>query len=177
MAVRRKHIRDLVDRLLEQHGIISPPVPVEKIAEAFGLELRRAPAEEDLSGFLYRDRHKKTAAVGVNSTHHANRQRFTIGHELGHYLLHDLEGIHVDRRFEVKLRNGKSGEETDDQEKEANLFAAELLMPERILKADLAMIEQLDLEDEASLVRLSERYAVSVQALSFRVANLGLVTI
>ena len=38
------------------------------------------------------------------------------------------------------------------------------------------MIEQLDLEDEASLVRLAEQYAVSVQALSFRVANLGLVT-
>jgi Zn-dependent peptidase ImmA (M78 family) len=177
MAVRRKHIRDLVERLLDQHGIVGPPVPVEKIAGALGLELRRAPAEDDLSGFLYRDRHKKTAAVGVNSTHHANRQRFTIGHELGHYLLHDLEGIHVDRRFEVKLRNGKLGEATDDQEKEANLFAAELLMPERILKADLAMIEQLDLEDEASLGRLAGKYEVSVQALNFRVANLGLVTI
>jgi IrrE N-terminal-like domain len=57
--------------------------------------------------------------------------------------------------------------------KEANLFAAELLMPERILKADLAMIEQLDVEDEAFLGRLAGKYEVSVQALSFRVANLA----
>lgn len=177
MAVRRKHIRDLVNRLLEQHRVVGPPVPVEKIVDTLGLELRRAPAEDDLSGFLYRDRHKNTAAIGVNSTHQANRQRFTIGHELGHFLLHDHEGIHVDRRFEVKLRINRSSEESDDQENEANLFAAELLMPESILKADLAKIEQLDLEDEASLVRLAGKYAVSVQALSFRVANLGLVTI
>jgi Zn-dependent peptidase ImmA (M78 family) len=177
MAVRRKHVRSLVDQLLEQHGISGPPVPVETIVEALGLEVRRAPAEGDLSGFLYRDRQEKTAAIGVNSTHPTSRQRFTLGHELGHYLLHDRDGIHVDRRFNIKLRNAKSSQGTDDEEKEANLFAAELLMPERMLKAELAVIEQLDLEDEASLVRLAEKYAVSVQALSFRVANLGLVMI
>ena len=137
MAVRRKQIRSLVDQLLQQHSIVGPPVPVEKIATALGLELRRAPAEEDLSGFLYRDRQKKTATIGVNSTHHPNRQRFTVGHELGHYLLHDRDGIHVDRRFEIKLRNAKSSEGTDDEEKEANLFAAELLMPHEFLLKDI----------------------------------------
>jgi Zn-dependent peptidase ImmA (M78 family) len=100
-----------------------------------------------------------------------------IGHELGHYLLHDHDGIHVDRRFELTLRNARVIARTDDDEKEANLFAAELLMPQGLLKADLATMEQLDLEDEASMVRLAEQYAVSVQALNFRVANLGLVTI
>ena len=33
---------------------------------------------------------------------------------------------HVDRRFEIRLRNVKSSEGADDEEKEANLFAAEL---------------------------------------------------
>ena len=42
-AARKKHIRGLVDRLLEQHGAGAPPLPVEKIVEAFGLEIRRAP--------------------------------------------------------------------------------------------------------------------------------------
>jgi Zn-dependent peptidase ImmA (M78 family) len=177
MAVRRKHIRSLVDQLLQQHGITAPPVPVEKIVEALGLEVKRAPTEDDLSGFLYRDRQKKIATIGVNSTHHANRQRFTIGHELGHYLLHDQEGIHVDRRFEIKLRNAKSSEGTDDEEKEANLFSAELLMPNSFLDSDIAKVVPVDLEDEESLTRLAVMYGVSTQALIFRLAYLGHVQI
>ncbi len=150
---------------------------MEKIADALGLKLRRAPAEVDLSGFLYRDRKQKRATIGVNSTHHPNRQRFTVGHELGHYLLHDRDGIHVDRRFEIKLRNAKSSEGTDDEEKEANLFAAELLMPQAFLLKDITELGQVDLENEESLRQLAEQYRVSTQALSFRLGYLGFVRI
>ena len=173
MAVRRKHIRSLVDQLLQTHNVTAPPVPVEKIVEALGLEVRRAPAEDDLSGFLYRDRQKKTATIGVNSTHHTNRQRFTLGHELGHYLLHDYDGIHVDRRFQIKLRNAKSSEGTDDEEKEANLFAAELLMPKQMVEAAINSVEGLDLEDQQDLNDLATQFNVSVQAIAFRLAYLG----
>ena len=113
----------------------------------------------------------------MNSTHHENRQRFTIGHELEHFFLHDRDCIHVDRRFEIKLRNAKSSEGTEDEEKEANLFASELLLPKRLLDADITKVQQLDLEDEPALVRLAEQYAASVPALSFRLAYLGLVKI
>ena len=30
----------------------------------------------------------KTATIGVNALHHPNRQRFSVAHELGHYLMH-----------------------------------------------------------------------------------------
>ena len=177
MSVRRKHIRSVVERLLKEHGIEERPVPVERIAHALGLVVRRSPAEDDLSGFLYRDRIAKTATIGINSTHHTNRQRFTLAHELGHFLLHEQDAIHVDRRFEIKLRNAKSSEGTDDEEKEANLFAAELLMPIGLIEADIAKVEQLDLEDEESLIRLAAVYGVSTQALIFRLAYLGHVQI
>lgn len=68
-----------------------------------------------------------------------------MGHELGHYLLHDRDGIHVDRRFAIKLRNPKSSEGTDDEEKEANLFAAELLMPKQMVQNTISTVDGLDL--------------------------------
>ena len=58
-----------------------------------------------------------------------------------------------------------------------NLFAAELLLPTGLLEADLARLEQHDLKDEESRVRLAEQHAASVHALSFRLAYLGIVKI
>jgi Zn-dependent peptidase ImmA (M78 family) len=177
MAVRRKHIRTVTERLLQAHGAKERPVPVERIVNALGLIVRRSPAEDDLSGFLYRDRESNNATIGINSTHQSNRQRFTLAHELGHFLLHDQDAIHVDRRFEIRLRNAKSSEGTDNEEKEANLFAAELLMPKGLIETDIAKVEQVDLEDEESLTRMAAEYGVSTQALIFRLAYLGHVHI
>jgi Zn-dependent peptidase ImmA (M78 family) len=135
--------------------------------------VQREPAEDDLSGFLYRDRSKKTAIIGVNASHHPNRQNFTVAHELGHYLLHDFDDIHVDRHFKVWLRSDASSQGQDVEEKEANLFAAELLMPPRLLAKELETTGTFDLEDEAILKKLAEKFSVSTQAMTFRLAYLG----
>jgi Zn-dependent peptidase ImmA (M78 family) len=171
--VRRKHIRGLVNELLARFGMSQAPVPVETIARSLGIAVQRTAAEDDLSGFVYRDRTEKTAVIGVNANHPRNRQNFTVAHELGHYLLHDCEGIHVDRRFHVMLRNPKSSEGTSIEEKEANLFAAELLMPVPFLEQDLAEIDAVDLEDETVIAKLARRYGVSTQAMVFRLGYLG----
>ena len=83
----RKHIRSLVESLLAQHGVRSVPVPVTKIANALGVRVQQERAEKDLSGFLYRDRKRRLAVIGVNADHNPKRQRFTTAHELGHFLL------------------------------------------------------------------------------------------
>src|SRR5947208_328787 len=93
MMVRRKHIRTLVQRLLDEHRIRSAPVDVPSIAVALGVEVQETPAEDDLSGFLYRDRRRKSAVIGVNADHHPNRRNFTAAHELGHYLLHNFDDV------------------------------------------------------------------------------------
>ena len=175
MPVRRKHIRSLTNRLLERFGVDSAPVPVEQIAEALGATVRREAAEDELSGFLVRDRARKTAVIGVNATHHPNRQNFTVGHELGHFLLHEGDDVHVDRRFQVKLRNQVSSEGTDEEEKEANLFAAEIIMPQRLVEEDVAEIDAIDLDDEQVIADLAKLYGVSTQAMTFRLSYLGYI--
>jgi Zn-dependent peptidase ImmA (M78 family) len=177
-SVRRKHIRALVDRLLAKRDIHSAPVAVADLANSLGVEVRFQPAETTLSGFLVRDPNQQHAVIGVNRTHHWKRQRFTIAHELGHFLLHNQERVHVDRTEQgllVKLRNQNSSTGLDVEEKEANLFAAELLMPMTFLQADLEAYTAIDLLDEEVLKPLADLYQVSTQALTFRLAYLNYV--
>lgn len=176
MAVRRKLIRRITEELLDKYDVSKAPVPVEKIARKLGVEVRLEPAEKDLSGFLLRDVENRRVIIGVNRRHAATRRRFTIAHELGHFLLHEGERVHVDHTgqlFTVKLRAQTASQGTDLEEREANWFAAELLMPERFLARELGDSQGLDLEDDARIKAIAKSYGASVQALTFRLANLG----
>jgi len=175
MVVRRKHIRHLVDRLLSQHQVRHAPVPVVAIAEALGIVVHESSTQDGLSGFLYRDRKQDLTIIGVNADHHSNRKKFTTAHELGHYLLHDFQDVHVDRDFKVWLRSDTSSKGTEIEEKEANLFAAELLMPTQILEREIRDIGHIDLDDGEVLDELAGKYGVSVQAMTFRLAYLGYI--
>jgi Zn-dependent peptidase ImmA (M78 family) len=173
MSVRRKLVRELSTTLLAQHNIVEAPVDVEKLAHALHVDIRKERTEVDISGFLFRGADKSAAIIGVNSRHHTNRQRFTIPHELGHFMLHTVDQVHVDRGFEVRLRNDESSRGTDIDEKEANLFAAELLMPKAFVERDLAGIEAVDLMEEKTIKSLANKYKVSTHAFAFRLAYLG----
>lgn len=89
------------------------------------------------------------------------RDRFTIGHELGHYFLHYLnaEGDDPVRRFE---RHGSSRAET-----QANHFAAALIMP----AAEFTSAVERHRRDAA---RVARQFDVSPQAARVRGAVLGL---
>jgi Zn-dependent peptidase ImmA (M78 family) len=173
MAIRRRKIEALVETLLAESGITQAPVPVAKIAKAKGARIFVKSLEADLSGFLYRD--KKQAVIGVNTHHHPVRQNFTIGHELGHLLLHDQEPLHVDHEFRVRLRDDVSSRGTDEAEREANFFAASVLMPRAFLEADLAKEDYVDLLDDEFLHELGRKYGVSTQALVNRLKTLGYI--
>ena len=176
MTIRRKRIRELTEQLLMQDGA-TRPVQVERIAKRVGLLIRKEPAASDLSGFLVRDAARGKPVIGVNSRQHKNRQRFTIAHELGHFLLHEGDVLHVDsdKSFRVNLRDELAGSGTDAAEKEANLFAAELLMPAVFLAEDVAKRGDFDALDEEALASWAADYAVSAQALGFRLAYLGYI--
>lgn len=175
MAVRRKHIRNLVERILTNQKVVNAPIEIENIAHLYGVKVQYEPAQDNLSGFLLRNLKEHKAIIGVNQSHHPNRQRFTIAHELGHFFLHETERMYVDRIFQVKLRNENSSKGISTEEKEANLFAAEILMPVRFLKKDLAQVNTLDLYEDEKLKDLSEKYQVSTQAFTFRLAYLNYI--
>lgn len=173
MAIRKRKIDALVETLLEEHRVEDGPVPIAAIVKSKRARIHADALEGDLSGFLFRDRDQ--AVIGVNTQHPQTRQNFTIGHELGHLLLHDQEQLHVDRGFPVRLRNDLSSQGTDEAEREANYFAAALLMPKRFLERDLHDKEFLDLTEDTLVKTLSRKYGVSTLALMNRLKNLGYI--
>lgn len=174
MAIRRKKIRELTQKLLAESGITGSPVPVARIAKSQGARIFFDARDDDISGFLYSD--DKRAVIGVNTQHPSVRQRFTIAHELGHLLLHSRDQVHVDNEFPIMLRSEASSQGNNAEEIEANLFAAELLMPEHFIEKDLQAVDTLDLLDSDMAASLANKYGVSTQALLIRLASLGYVT-
>jgi predicted transcriptional regulator len=170
MRLRKKQVKAIVSRLLKEGEITEPPIPVDRVARDLGLHVRHVPFEGEISGSLIRS--GEDALVGVNSMHHENRQRFTLAHEIGHFLLHKGDRVILDRSFRVNLRdtNGKSME--DPEEIEANFFAAELLMPEEFLVNSLRH-KKIDIEEDDIIETLANKYKVSPQAMAYRLVNLG----
>ena len=157
------------EQVLVQAKINTPPVNVLSIVRSRDIKLRFGPLPNDLSGFLVHENGE--ALIGVNTLHTKARQRFTLAHELGHYLLHPSDNF-VDRKF-ILFRNARSSQAVDSREIEANEFAAALLMPERFLQK-LLKGETVDLEDEERVSQLAKTFGVSNQALIFRLINLHL---
>ena len=97
----------------------------------------------------------------INSSHNPKRQRFTMAHELGHYILHRGKNIEfVDTTF---FRS----DEMDSIEYIANEFASRLLMPEDKLR------KLIDEDRIKNIGELASRFDVSSAAMKYRVISLG----
>ena len=101
-----------------------------------------------------------TWLIRVNMNHNSKRQRFTILHELGHYIMHrnKLQSF----TDEIFFRAGVKG----DIEYRANEFASKLLMPEDFVRKAIA-------DGVRNLGLLAERFDVSSPAMKIRVQDLG----
>jgi len=156
-------ILEETQELLGKHEL---PVPVEQIAtELFQLKVEKAKLPKEQTGRLILE--NKT--ILVNSKDKAERQRFTISHELGHYCLH--------RKTLIKSGSPSKRCCNSRKETEANTFAAYLLMPRRLVyeffikelveatKEDLdwllRILNRLPNSDIASLNSLLSNYAIS----------------
>jgi Zn-dependent peptidase ImmA (M78 family) len=159
--------------LLARLGIQSAPTPVEKIAKLLGAQVRFSPFDDELSGMIYIK--EGIPIIGVNSLHHPNRQRFTIAHELGHLELHRpmiTASVHVDKSFPALMRDEKSATGAERIEIQANQFAAELLMPRKLIQQAFAA-KQFDIDDEKPIEELARKFRVSKQALEYRIRDQG----
>jgi hypothetical protein len=140
------------------------PVPVEAIAEdLLGLRVGDA-AELDCSGILLPAERRIWVNAG-EAAESPGRRRFTIAHELGHWVCQWLEG----RWAPVYCRavEAPAGAKYPPEEREANVFAAELLMPDPLVRTAFA--------EDPSIAGLAGRFRVSQASMHWRLHNVGLV--
>jgi Zn-dependent peptidase ImmA (M78 family) len=164
MTFRSKYVRQKAHNMLELAGIVDPPVEVERIASVLGFKVVLYDFDDDsVSGMLVIE--DEVRAIGVNSKQHPNRQRFSVAHEIGHFLAGHEDHDHSDFVDQKKFYVDELFATHDPKEQEANEFAAELLMPEQMLRRDLAS----GLKDPKAL---ASRYGVSEQALWIQLSDL-----
>lgn len=156
--IRSRSSRERARQVLEMFGITEPPVNVGAIAERLGFIVAEHEFPEDTSAVLIIEPDLK--AIGVNADHATVRQRFSVAHELGHFM-HGHEDYSPRKSGEtIKVEHNYNWNDPHQRmEIEANEFAAELLMPEPMLRRDLAASGALDVP------ALARRYQVSEQAL------------
>lgn len=149
------------------------PIDVHAIARSHGITILTVSLEDPVSGLLVVK--NGNATIGVNENHHLNRQRFSLAHELGHYLLHrDKSSVFLDEA-PIFFRDEKSSDGSEREEIEANAFAAALLMPEALLR-EIVRNKPLDAQDDVAVRRLATQFGVSTQALTIRLTRLGFLT-
>ena len=139
------------------------PVDVEGLPEKMGIQFRKAFLPREISGMLERWEDTFLITVAANDPH--TRQRFTLAHELGHYMLHRKligAGLDDDRAYRSteagKYHNTLIGPR---EETEANRFAANLLMPVELIarewNARNRVISQNVVEEMATLFKVSKK--------------------
>lgn len=169
----KRAIASHVNKLLHSCNVTEPPIDLQCVARQLGLAITYEPLPNSISGFLHRHPSGRTTIV-VNRNHHVGRQRFTIAHEIGHFVLgHNENQIYIDKTYTVQLRrDAPTG--AHPEEVQANAFAAALLMPKRMLRSDvLQRAHDHHVEDDV-IDALTYRYGVSERALLIRLNAIGL---
>lgn len=171
---RKRAVSD-AKRVLSSLGPPRIPVAVEELARASGASLSYQPFEGDISGVVIRQP-GVVAIIGINSAHATTRQRFTVAHELGHLRLHKGEPLIVDKLVRFNLR--ASSLPTDQIEHEANWFAAALLMPDELVLREVRRLwpRRMPVVADDLVDELAQLFAVSPQAMSFRLRELEVLT-
>jgi len=156
--------------LLRKLDLFTVPVDVQAVATQLGAKVVFEDLDDDVSGFLLRE--KGISTIAVNNQHHPNRQRFTLAHECGHLFMHADKGDRLWLDKTLFFRDGSSSTGEQFAEIEANQFAAGLLMPEELIVAALGGERRIS---EIDIARLTMRFEVSERAMTVRLISLGLV--
>lgn len=143
--------RSIIELVQKNNRVISLP----EIANAFRIKIIHS-KDIDGDGYLEYDENEDYFIIFVNDDRPEPRQRFTIAHEIAHYLLHS-EYVKSEKQIDKGIRSGYE----DYKETQANELAAEILLP-------LDEIDKAIGEGKNTLEKLSEEFHVSTDALKIR---------
>jgi Zn-dependent peptidase ImmA (M78 family) len=146
-TMRTSYIRRVTKELIEKHHY-QPPIPVEDLVTKFGLTIREVSTELEIDAKL--DASKKRIIINCRQTN-PFRRRFSVAHELGHFVLN-----HHIKPWEFE--DPETGHSFIEQE--ADEFAGSLLLPQHLLTEHLKKRVPLD--------KIQAQFQVSKQALWVR---------
>ena len=161
-TVKKEELINRAIQMFEDKGKLD----IIYLAKGLGLDVYAVPnidnaciEMEELTGEI---------SIKINENHPYNRQRFSIAHEIAHYVLHPEE-------LKNNLRIDRSQRKTD-LEREADQLASELLLPEKVLKDYLKT--ELEIKDKgavnnSAISKIIKKFEVSALTAIIRLRALG----
>lgn len=149
------------EEILKENYITTPPIDVYEIAKNEGLEIEIKDFGDkfsNISGYIK----PEMRTIFINSRDSENRRKFTVAHELGHWLLHRDKLEKEPEKYAILYRIPIGRSSGDPIEQEANYFAANLLVPEALLSGMRGYTEE----------QLSKEFMVSKDVIGYRIADL-----
>lgn len=155
----------LYEHLVDENGNISFPIDLAKVANELGIKVYEAELSPNIAGLIVQTDESKPVEIFLNKEDVQVRRRFTLAHELRHYVDRKSSGDDqliglVDYRDEVSSRG------TDPEEIWANQFGAALLMP--------AFAVRNLWREGYTVARMAKYFGVSKESMSYRLSALGL---
>lgn len=157
------YVMQTAQRILDVHWDRNIPINVDDIAQKMNVEVYYLPklaGGDDISGRF--DIVNGIPTCYIRNTDVEQRQRFTLAHELGHFVLNHGGGFR-DNSASFNIYN------YDQREIDANAFAAELLMPKLAIDYVIEKLKNIHSIDE-----FARLFNVSIPAMTYRLKNLGI---
>lgn len=164
--------KKIASSVLQQIQELPLPIPIQDIAKALGIYEIREESIASFEGALIAPIEKNEGAILVNAKQTRKRKRYTIAHELGHYLnpWHESlphKKVHCDSK-DMTIEGHKTNNREIKMEIEANEFAAEILMPSHLFQKRIQDNRELGLE---CIISLADIFEVSREATARRYVN------
>ncbi|QFI15057.1 ImmA/IrrE family metallo-endopeptidase (plasmid) [Borrelia sp. CA_690] len=125
------------DYIISKHKILLIPVPIIKIAMGEGLKVFEVGFQDkykDFSGYIQLNE----KYLYINENMSLENKRFTIAKHLGHYLMHQkqIKNLSKNENYYIDIQDSQ-------MVTEANIFAANILIPTITLKLKLSQYKSI----------------------------------
>jgi Zn-dependent peptidase ImmA (M78 family) len=147
----------LVSKILKAEPGLVLPIPIEELAARLDITEIRDMTSDKFEGGLITDTTRSSGFILVNRTAITGRRRFTIGHELGHFLMTAHKpppGGFQCTRSDMRRWDNKDTSPTIKMEVEANEFAGLMLMPPPLWRRETARFNDPDLSQVIDLAKI-----------------------
>ena len=149
-------------------------VPIVKILNDAGFRILLQDLPKNTGGYIMMngdclERFGSDKIIVLNNSNNANRRRFTLAHEFGHFLL-DPNARNVSEFYDAH----ETDDDNDSTEQLVSKFAAKLLMPDKLFSKKYNALKKKNIEFYDICIALMDFFEVPYKAVTKRIIELGL---